>query len=109
MDTNPILSDLAARGALVADPCRLGVATNATGRLLRADGTAWEDAFVVGPLARGAFGELMGLPQISLQPRMVTRQLTTCLEAGGTKGSAQAVISRDVISQVKFRGSRQPG
>lgn len=98
VETNPILSDLAVRHALVTDPCRLGVATDMSGRLVRADGTAWRNAFVVGPLARGTFGELMGLPQISTQPRRVARQIAMLLDPDGTRVADQDVVSRDVIS-----------
>ena len=79
--TNPLLTDLANQGALQADPCRLGILTAKTGQLVDARGTPWPNAFVVGPLARGTFGELMGLPQISTQPRMVAGVLAASLQA----------------------------
>jgi uncharacterized NAD(P)/FAD-binding protein YdhS len=36
---------------------------------------------VAGPLARGTFGELMGLPQVNTQPRAVAAELATVLGA----------------------------
>jgi uncharacterized NAD(P)/FAD-binding protein YdhS len=42
---------------------------------VRTDGVAWPNLFVAGPLARGTFGELMGLPQVNTQPRAVAAQL----------------------------------
>jgi uncharacterized NAD(P)/FAD-binding protein YdhS len=69
--THPVLAGLAAAGGLQADPARLGILVDGAARVVRADGTAWENLFVAGPLARGTFGELMGLPQVNTQPRGV--------------------------------------
>jgi uncharacterized NAD(P)/FAD-binding protein YdhS len=69
--THPVLAGLAAAGALQADPAALGILVDDQARMVRADGTAWPNLFVAGPLARGTFGELMGLPQVNTQPRAV--------------------------------------
>jgi uncharacterized NAD(P)/FAD-binding protein YdhS len=62
-------------GALQADPARLGILVDGVGRVIRADGQAWETLFVAGPLARGTYGELMGLPQVNMQPAQVAGEL----------------------------------
>ncbi len=73
--THPVLHGLAQLGALQADPAALGIWVDDRGRAVRTDGVAWPNLFVAGPLARGTFGELMGLPQVNTQPRAVAAQL----------------------------------
>jgi len=68
VQSNPVLRSLAASGLLLADPLGLGIEVDPNARVIAADGTPSPDLFVAGPLARGYFGELMGLPQVSLQP-----------------------------------------
>ena len=75
--SNSLLGGMAAAGMLVADPTGLGLAVDADARLLRPDGSAWRSLFVAGPLARGTFGELMGLPQISMQPRALAAHVAS--------------------------------
>ncbi len=77
LSSNPLLGAMAAAGMLVADPTGLGIAVDADAHLLRPDGSAWPSLFVVGPLARGTFGELMGLPQISMQPRALAAHVAS--------------------------------
>ena len=79
--SHPVLRALAAAGELMADPAHLGIWVDGHSRVLRADGTAWRNLFVAGPLARGTFGELMGLPQVNLQPRAVAAELAQCAAA----------------------------
>ncbi len=71
VERHPVLRALRDAGALAADPFALGIAVDGESRVLRPDGTAWANLFVAGPLARGTHGELMGLPQMSRQPREV--------------------------------------
>ena len=68
---HPLLHSLAEAGHLRADPCRLGIDVDDRSRVLDASGVAAPDLFVAGPLARGTHGELMGLPQVTTQPREV--------------------------------------
>jgi uncharacterized NAD(P)/FAD-binding protein YdhS len=89
---HPVLRGLAEAGLLMADPASLGIWVDAQSRVLRAGGTAWDRLFVAGPLARGTHGELMGLPQVNLQPRAVAAQLAA-LVRDGTRAEAQAEAS----------------
>ncbi len=78
---HPVLRGLADAGLLRPDPANLGIWVDGDSRVLRADGTAWRNLFVAGPLARGTFGELMGLPQVNLQPRAVAASLARLARA----------------------------
>ncbi len=75
VERHPVLRALHDAGALSADPFALGIAVDADSRVLRPDGTAWPNLFVAGPLARGTHGELMGMPQMSRQPREVAASI----------------------------------
>ncbi len=79
---NRVLSALAAGGHLRADAIGLGIAVDAKGRVLRADGTPHETLFAVGPLARARYGELMGMPQVAMQPSEVGQLVAAELESG---------------------------
>ena len=79
--TQPVFSRLAASGGLQADPVRLGILVDGESRVMKADGSAWKNLFVAGPLARGTHGELMGLPQVNTQPREIAGMLAA-LAAG---------------------------
>ena len=72
---NPILTDMAAQGLIASDPLGLGLAVDAKSQALDANGVSASNLLVVGPLARGFFGELMGLPQVAEQPDAVAAQL----------------------------------
>jgi uncharacterized NAD(P)/FAD-binding protein YdhS len=78
--THPVLRSLAEQGGLQADPASLGIWVDICSRVVRADGSAWPNLFVAGPLARGTHGELMGLPQVNTQPRAVAAELAVLAE-----------------------------
>ena len=71
----PVLASLRDAGLLVADPLGLGVSVDALGGVLDSAGRPVAGLFVAGPLARGTFGELIGLPQVSDQPRAVAAEI----------------------------------
>ena len=79
VQSNPVLRALSASGLLRADPLGLGVDVDRYARTIAVDGTPSRSLFVAGPLARGYFGELMGLPQVSLQPERLAGYIAELL------------------------------
>jgi uncharacterized NAD(P)/FAD-binding protein YdhS len=71
----PYLQGLADKGFIALDPAGLGLLTATNARAIGGDCQADPTLFVAGPLARGTFGELMGLPQVSTYARFVADQL----------------------------------
>ena len=69
--TNPVLASLKAAGLIQADRYGLGLQTDLGARAIDASGRPQPRLFVSGPLARAAFGELMGLPQVSHHAALV--------------------------------------
>ncbi|ANL45403.1 FAD-NAD(P)-binding domain-containing protein [Rhizobium phaseoli] len=65
LDTQPWLAALAASGHLSLDPTGLGLACTERSEAIGPSGTADPSLLISGPLARGTFGELMGLPQVT--------------------------------------------
>lgn len=60
-----ILPSLSRAGYLRCDSVGLGLATTPDGRAVGIDDAATQTLLVAGPLARGTFGELMGIPEVS--------------------------------------------
>jgi uncharacterized NAD(P)/FAD-binding protein YdhS len=79
IETNPVLTSLAAAGLLHADIYGLGIATDMSARAINDSGQPAETLFVAGPLARAAFGELMGLPQVSHHAALVAREIANLI------------------------------
>jgi uncharacterized NAD(P)/FAD-binding protein YdhS len=82
--TQPHLSSLADAGLIAPDAVGLGIACNRHGHALTSDGRPLSSLFIAGPLARGTFGELMGLPQVSDYAQFVARQVDQALRARRT-------------------------
>ncbi|QRM57594.1 FAD/NAD(P)-binding protein [Sinorhizobium sp. BG8] len=65
LESQPLLVRLAEDGFIKADPVGLGIAVDDDSRPTGRDGGPVNGLYVAGPLARGTFGELMGLPQVT--------------------------------------------
>jgi len=79
VERNQALFALARQGRLRPDALGLGIEVNGLSQAIGTDGKADGTLLVVGPLARGTFGELMGLPQIAGQSTDVASQVAAWL------------------------------
>ena len=80
VQSNPVLRVMAESGLLRGDPNGLGIEVDSLARAIARDGTPSRNLFVAGPLARGYFGELMGLPQVSQQPERLAAYVAELLQ-----------------------------
>lgn len=80
--SQPLLSGLAAKGYLAIDPTGLGLACSDLSEAVGPAGEATPSLFIAGPLARGTFGELMGLPQVTEHAIFVADRLAEAVLAG---------------------------
>ncbi len=82
LKSQPFLGALEKEGVL--SPCEtgLGIACDLHARAVGADGRVEPSLFIAGPLARGTFGELMGLPQVTEHAVFVAREIEALLVRG---------------------------
>ncbi|HEY0275900.1 MAG TPA: FAD/NAD(P)-binding protein, partial [Paenirhodobacter sp.] len=78
-EITPVLAALEADGAITRDPLGLGIHVTAEGQAIDASGRAQASLLVAGPMARGAVGELMGLPEVTAWAEATARNLATTL------------------------------
>ncbi|QFY62828.1 SidA/IucD/PvdA family monooxygenase (plasmid) [Rhizobium grahamii] len=84
LESQAWLADLRDKSHLQLDPTGLGISCSERSEAIDADGRADPSLLISGPLARGTFGELMGLPQITEHAVFVAREL-----AGKTKATTR--------------------
>ncbi|WP_243079117.1 FAD-dependent oxidoreductase [Pantoea sp. MQR6] len=92
LNSDALLHQLATEGVIQADPLALGINVNALSQTLNAQGLANPHLYVVGPAARGRFGELMGLPQVAEHAESVARQLLSIAPSSSTHASSHERI-----------------
>lgn len=80
---DPLLARLQDAGRIRPDPEHLGIEVESTGRVLRADGAADEPLFAIGPMTRGAFWEIVAVPDLRRQVWDVARYLSNAHWVGG--------------------------
>lgn len=71
-----VLRALVTRGVIRPDSARLGIDVDAQMQTLRADGTANERIFAIGPMTRGAFWEIVAVPDIRIQAWTLARRVS---------------------------------
>ncbi|MGX5806187.1 FAD/NAD(P)-binding protein [Bradyrhizobium sp. Arg314] len=79
--TNPVLRSLADAGLIRIDRHGLGIETGLDSRAIGPDNNPLRGLFVAGPLARGTFGELMGLPEVARHAQAVASEIQRRLGA----------------------------
>jgi uncharacterized NAD(P)/FAD-binding protein YdhS len=91
---NPALASLAAAGLVTADAHGLGLAVDLRSHALDADGKPQDTLLVAGPLARATFGELMGLPQVTLHAEQVAEIVAEWLrrQAAAAQAPQRALV-----------------
>ncbi|MEH3040139.1 MAG: FAD/NAD(P)-binding protein [Sphingomonas paucimobilis] len=80
---DPLLSALVATGRIRPDSEHLGIDVEVTGRVLQVDGTSDERLFAIGPMTRGAFWEIVAVPDLRRQVWDVARYLSNAHWVGG--------------------------
>ncbi|RUM07305.1 FAD/NAD(P)-binding protein [Rhizobium chutanense] len=84
LETQPWLAALAASGHLSLDPTGLGLACTERSEAIGPSGKADPSLLISGPLARGTFGELMGLPQVTEHAFFVATEIAGKLQVNDT-------------------------
>jgi len=79
----PLLRNLVAHGTLRPDALRIGIDVDAQSRTIAADGTSNDWLYALGPMTRGAFWEIVAVPDIRVQSWSVARRLANAQWVGG--------------------------
>lgn len=79
----PLLRNLAARGMIRPDAAHLGIDVDNQGQTIAADGTPNATLYALGPMTRGAFWEIVAVPDIRAQTWSVARRLSNAHWVGG--------------------------
>lgn len=79
----PLLQKLAARGVIRPDAANLGIDVDNQGQTIAADGTPNPNLYALGPMTRGAFWEIVAVPDIRAQTWSVARRLSNAHWVGG--------------------------
>jgi uncharacterized NAD(P)/FAD-binding protein YdhS len=79
----PLLHALATRGVLRPDAEHLGIDVDPAGQVIGADGCVNENLYALGPMTRGAFWEIVAVPDIRRQTWDVARRLSNAHWVGG--------------------------
>jgi uncharacterized NAD(P)/FAD-binding protein YdhS len=73
--SEPLLRSLIDRGMIRPDAHRLGIDVDRQSEVVGADGGAQEGLYAVGPMTRGAFWEIVAVPDIRVQAWALARRL----------------------------------
>lgn len=79
----PLLRSLVDRGHVRPDAAHLGIDVDAQSRVVSATGQASDRLLAIGPMTRGAFWEIVAVPDIRVQTWSVARRLSNAHWVGG--------------------------
>ncbi|MER8750001.1 FAD/NAD(P)-binding domain-containing protein [Mesorhizobium sp. M1050] len=99
LQLNPALRSLTEAGLIKVDRYGLGIETGLDSRAVDRDGRSVTTLLVAGPLARGTFGELMGLPEVARHAQTVAAEIAKLVEALPPAVSANA--ARGLTSAIR--------
>ena len=94
LTSQPFLKSLSGKGLVAACPTGLGILCDREGHAINAEGKPVKGLYVAGPLARGTFGELMGLPQVSEYALFIANQVMDDLGSVNDPGIFLEALSR---------------
>lgn len=108
LQSNPALRSLSEPGHIQADDLGLGLLVDRQHRAVPRLGPTPQSLLVAGPLARGTFGELMGLPQVAQHAQDVATAALAQLPMGVTDRSYPAVGADSISEYVDFNTRHYP-
>ncbi|NML05108.1 FAD/NAD(P)-binding protein [Sphingomonas sp. G-3-2-10] len=79
----PLLRKLAARGTIRADEARLGIDVDNQAQTINSQGQINPALYALGPMTRGAFWEIVAVPDIRTQTWNLARRLSNAQWVGG--------------------------
>ncbi|KQT35362.1 FAD-dependent oxidoreductase [Sphingomonas sp. Leaf412] len=79
----PLLATLTARGLIRPDAEHLGIDVDGVARTVAMDGTVDDRLYAIGPMTRGAFWEIVAVPDIRRQAWDLARRLSNAHWVGG--------------------------
>jgi uncharacterized NAD(P)/FAD-binding protein YdhS len=93
LDAQGYLRSLAQQGFVALDATGLGLQASRQGRAVGTSGVAEPTLFVAGPLARGTFGELMGLPHVAVYAEFIAEQAALLVGSEDEANASQTLAS----------------
>ena len=81
LESQSLFKTLSKSGHLAACPTGLGLLCDQKAQALSQNGAPTAGLYICGPLARGTFGELMGLPQVSQQAKDLAHYLSKTIKS----------------------------
>jgi uncharacterized NAD(P)/FAD-binding protein YdhS len=81
--TDPLLARLRSRGLIRPDAANLGIDVDSYAQTIGQDGTVNDWLFALGPMTRGAFWEIVAVPDIRVQTWTLARRLSNAQWVGG--------------------------